>query len=584
MPRICQPLGTREICWRETSAVPLLLAAAVWVAHFFHAGRFGVYEDDWNRIPYTAGISWHELAKLLRNAFTGDFSQGRPLHPFFIQLFSFLGFKTGSLLGLYAIGFGIEAGNALLFHALLIRVFRDRNFALLGALAFCVFPADTTQAFLTHAFGVQTALCLLLIALHLYLSEWKAGSYLAILMMLFTYETPFLVFAAAPLLKPHTRRERWNHWIAMAVLLTIALLFRRLRGEGRVAHLTALQLLAGASNIVTGPLTCAAMYLYRPFEAMLKLRGWDCIITLIAFFAIRWFSGRITPKAGSRDATAASCNDSPTVPDPVRTGVLMLLLAYPLTFTTAGISVAGRGTRVHIAAALGGSILVTGIYQRVLTHGGSQWGTALRRWGIACFFSLLIGFGLVVQRDYALSWQEQRGFWTDLVNLAPPLRDGDVIFVEPSGLHDTRQLLFLRKDLTGIPGTRQIRSLDDLLTGLQALYQMPPTWNRPPQVFRLPLTWRDHLFTIDDRLRLLTIEAPSAFNTESRAPVLPAEAVFVQTGGSHLSRAETLVNPLNQHTVKLNTAPGPVNNLPRSTFYAYVILPRGVAAEPYLVP
>ncbi len=568
----------------EAAPVQLLLTAFVWVAHFFHANRFGVYEDDWNRIPYTAGISWHELLELLRHAFTGDLSQGRPFHPGLIYLFSFVGFHTGSLLGLYAIGLAIEIVNTLLFHALLMRVFKDRGFALLGALAFCVFPADTTQPFLTHAFGVQTALCMLLVALNLYVAGCRVFAYLAIALMLFTYETPYLVFATAPLLKPHTRRECWTHWTVMGALLMSGFLFRRLTGEVRVSHLPAWELLTGCSNIVTGPLTCVLMYVYRPFEALLKLRGLDRILTVIAILVCRWLTSAKLAKDSTGPNTASGFpQEAVNPPNPVRLGVLMLLLAYPLTLTTSGISVSGRGTRVHIAAALGSSILVAWVCQRLLTHTESRPGIVLRRWGVAVLFGLLTGFGLVVQRDYALSWQDQRSFWTGLVSLAPPLQDGQVIFVEPGGLYDTRQLLFLRKDLTGIPGTRQIRSLDNLLTGLQALYQVPPTWKRPPQVFRLPLNWRRELFTGDDRLRLLTIEAPFAFDSASRAPIMPGQAIFIQTSQGQLSRADTLVNPLDGHILPLNTAPGPVSNLQKSAFFPYIIYPADKPAGPYMV-
>lgn len=123
-------------------------------------------------------------------------------------------------------------------------------------------------------------------------------------------------------------------------------------------------------------------------------------------------------------------------------GVVMLVLAYPLTMTTTGISVAGRGTRVHTAANLGASILCAWACSLLLSRPISRigkWGTASC---VACFFGLLITFGLIVQHDYVLGWKEQREFWTELVALCPSLEDGDVIFVDPSDLPDTRQLLF----------------------------------------------------------------------------------------------------------------------------------------------
>ena len=384
---------------REAVLHSVVLTACVWVAHFFHAKSFGVYEDDWNRLPYTAGIGWQELGILIRQAFSGDFSQGRPIHPLLIYLFSFIGFKSERLLGLYALGFGIETGNVLLFHALLQRVFKEQNFALLGSLAFCVFPADTTQPLLTHAFGLQTALCMLLVAFHLYLSNLRWTSYLATLVMLFTYETPYLIFATAPMLKFQSRKEYYKHWSVMGALLMGVLLLRRFTGEERVVRIGPEQLIAAASNTLTGPVTCIVLYFARPVEALLNLRGWNYMVTVMAILAF----GKIIISS-SRSTTTSFVTES--APDPMLTGVLMLMLAYPLTFTTAGISVAGRGTRVHMAAVLGASILFAWLSQRLLIHAANRSKLVLRGgWIIVCVLCLLIGFCLVVQQDYVLSWQ-----------------------------------------------------------------------------------------------------------------------------------------------------------------------------------
>ena len=42
-----------------------------------------------------------------------------------------------------------------------------RAFTLIGALVYCLFSADTTQAFITHSLGLQPSLTLLLLAFHI---------------------------------------------------------------------------------------------------------------------------------------------------------------------------------------------------------------------------------------------------------------------------------------------------------------------------------------------------------------------------------------------------------------------------------
>jgi hypothetical protein len=153
--------------------VILPLAIIIWVAHFLHSRDFGLYEDDWGRIPEVMGFDWHELGTALGHDIAMGPSQGRPLHPSLIQLFSFIGYKAGGLHGLYGMAFLILLTNAVLFYFVMKRVCDDQQFAFLGAVAFSVFPADTTQAFLTHAFGAQPAITLLLIALLLYISGWR---------------------------------------------------------------------------------------------------------------------------------------------------------------------------------------------------------------------------------------------------------------------------------------------------------------------------------------------------------------------------------------------------------------------------
>ena len=573
--------------WYFTLAKQLTLAVVLWLTHFFHSSQFGLYEDDWNRVPRIIGLDWHGIWTLLRaNLFTVS-GQGRPLHGGFVFFFSYIGFRFGQLPGIYVVAFFVLLTSTLLFQSFLNKVFRDERFAFLGALAFSIFPADTTQPFLTHALGLQSAIILLLIAFHLYLSGWKINSYLFIALILVNYETPYFVFAAAPLLVPRSKYELLRHWAIMFVILVCIAVARTMSADARVSHMGKKDLMLGSLNIISGPLTSLSMYVYRPVTALIHLRGLDavvvtaCAVGLAGVLAALYLQ-KLRPGAEINAEISLEQTGSTDSRRQLMIGFLLLLLAYPLTLTTAGIAVAGRGTRAHSAAILGASILCAWACSRILLRPSGRAGRRAAVIGIACFYALLVGFGLTVQHDYVLAWQEERGFWTDLVALCPSLQDGDVIFVEPTGLRDTRQLLFLRKDLTGVPDTRQIKSLDEVYRILPYLYAFPAEWQNPPRVFRLPLNWESKIFAGGDKLNPLTIEEGYAYEPGTLPPIDASHAIFLDTNGGRLTRRSSLVNPKDGESLALKTDSSSSNKNIEAPVYPYVIYPEGHAIAPYL--
>jgi len=518
-----------------------LLAFLIWIAHFWYSRQFGLYEDDWNRIPKIIGIGWKDLWILIRANATLGQSQGRPLHPTLILLFSFLGFKAGGLQGIYKIAFAIALVNAILFYWLLNRIFHNERFALLGSLAFVLFPADTTQAFLTHALGVQPSITLVLLAFHCYLSDWKKCSYFLILLTLFTYETSFPVFFAAPFLQRPRKSGIVKHGLVLMAMLTSVFVLRALTADSRVSHLGFQEVLLSCTNPITGPIVNVALYFYRPFEGLFSITGYEPIALLIVCIAIAWILSKdLWPEMRT---TRLAAPQALARIQPALIGLIMLVAAYPLTVTTVGFAVAGRGTRVHTAAIFGSSILCAYGCWMIFSHLTTKVQERLAAVGVATFFTLLLAFGLRVQRDYVLSWQEQRGFWTDVLRLCPDLSDGDVILVEPTGLRDTRQLLFLRKQLTGAPDTRQIKSLEDLFDILPQIYKFPTDWVRPPRVYRLPLDWKKEIFAGDDQLRTVTIEAGDTAAPSPTLLVPPSKVIFLETKNGHLTRRADIQSP-----------------------------------------
>jgi hypothetical protein len=526
-PRV-SPLSARRVrglanpSGREALATLVLLVVLVWVARYWHRAHFGLYEDDYTKVSQALSMTWGGVWHQVGQAFLYLSDHGKPLHTSLILLLSFVSGKLGGLRAAYGLGFGIYVGNCLLFYALLRRL-SSTAVASVGALAYGLFSSDISQAFLTHAFGLQTSMMFLLLALHLFLSGRRILAYAVIALVLITYETPYPVFLVAPLLAAQWNRnllrDILKHALVLAGLMAFVIVLRFLVGESRVSDLGLLSgIRISVMHMVLGPLATVGMYMYRPIQALrsLDLEAAVAVLLALGLLMVVLPRLRIPPTAAGeslihrlraiRLRSVISSMTHGRVPGElealltgdVRLGIVgaaMLVLAYPLTFTLSALEVAGRATRVHLAAGLGASILFA-----VLVCGlqGTIRSLLWRRWlwlAVAGLLALQVGFGLVVQRDYVRSWQEQRSFWTQVVRLCPDLREGTVVLVDPTGLQDTTQI--------GANTWNLPRILDQV-------YAFPEGWPEPPRVFRLAPGWQAAIMTEDGRFRLdaTTVSAP----------------------------------------------------------------------------
>ncbi len=508
--------------WRQVLFDVLLLACVVWVTRFWHSPAFGLYEDDYTKIPWamstTWGELWHQIGEYSRTL--GD--NAKPLHAALIFLFSYAGNRLGGLWGAYLLGFSIVAANCVLFYFLLRRI-SGRRVAVIGGLAFALFPADTTQALLTHGFGLQCSLAFLLLALHAYLGGQRLIAYLMAFLILITYETPYPVFLAAPLLL-HPWDRRWirrslGHALVMAGMLVAVFLVRRLVGEGRVFDLEIVSAIRiTIMHMAFGPLATIGMFPYRALQALLGLDGETATAILLSFSLLAGVLSQIgaPPVEGvglsvswvkSLDVRSVFISVSArkawatAVATRLEEGWLwiaggeMLVLAYPLTYTLSAWESAGRATRVHMAAIVGASILFACVVSTLLQRSRTGRSRGWVRAGAAGILALLLGFGFVVQKDYVRSWVEQRSFWVQVVRLGPDVQEGTVVLVDPTGLQDTTQI--------GANTWNLPRILDQV-------YAFPEGWPEPPRVFRLVPGWQDAIVTEDGRFRLdaTTVSAP----------------------------------------------------------------------------
>ncbi len=556
--------------WAPVVVDLLLLSATVWAARFWHSGEFGLYEDDYTKIPWAMGMTWREVWHQVGEYFRTLGDNAKPLHAALIFLWSFAADKLGGLRAAYLLGFLVVASNSILFY-LLLRRLSGRSLAMLGGAAFALFPADTTQAFLTHDFGLQWSVTFLLLAFHAYQSNRRVLAYGLAFMILVTYETPFPVFLAAPLLAARWEaaafRRLATHALVLASILAVVVLVRLALGEARVSSLEPLRAVRIAlEHTALGPLAILGLAVYRPLQAARSLDTETALAWLgggvIVFAWLRteapWAAAPATggesksarPALSGRERLARWLAALPTQARLLLAGAAMLALAYPLTFTLSALETTGRATRVHMAAAVGSCLVFAVLASWAL---GRTRGTAWARWlrgGFAALLASYLAFGFVVQRDYVRAWRLQQGFWSAIVRLAPDAGEGTVVLVDPTGLEDVEQIGANTWNLPRV---------------LEHLYDFPASWQAPPRVYRLRTGWQDNIVTAEGTFRLdgTTVTAPPSLYGDSS----PGEVVLIDTGTGRLER---VAGPLTLQGRSFRTQPaaaGTLNSLAPGPLY-----------------
>ena len=450
-----------------------LILAAFWAARHLQHGSFGFYEDDYTLVVRAMSADWPEVRGFLIGQFSQFAGQGRPLQHGLVFLFGYLTGSLGGLLPAYWLAYLIVATNCVLFYILLLKL-GDDLFALVGGLAYALFSADTTQTFLYHAFGLQPALTFLILASVAYLSKRRVLAYALSLGSLLSYETTYLVFLGIPLLEREWNRS-WSKRLALHVAIGLAILgvvtaIRATIGEERVLGLRASDLLeVSFLHMLQGPPVALGSYLLRPIQAVLDLDfevGLISLVSLLAFWAtLTWVSSSYRLEPGERTRLVRL----------LMAGLVLVALAYPLTFTIRAYAISGRDTRVHLAAIVGAAIVFASTWRLALALLAAG---RLRRVvpaGLSAVLALLVGFGLVVQKDYARAWDLQRRFWSSLVPFVPDMGEGTVILVDPAGLIETRHI---DTNTWSLPLV------------LKYIYEFPSGWDPMPRVHRLLPDWQ----------------------------------------------------------------------------------------------
>jgi hypothetical protein len=269
----------------------------------------------------------------------------------------------------------------------------------------------------------------------------------------------------------------------------------RIEGLGVIKNLGSEDVLRVLNNILFGPIVSMTTFLSRPLQTLLHLKLDEglSIILFLCFVLISYFlySAKINisiPKYCSyysKDTNKLAFSKIFVFLKEIKiliiSGIVMLILAYTLTLTTNAMDVGGKGSRVHSAAAIGASILFACICSIIELIGKLYQKKSLVNLILAGFFTLLIGFGFMIQQDYRASWNEQKNFWASFIKLCPDLNQDTVVLL--SGI---------------IPYDRQTYKL--AVTPYFRLIEIVPEqiydfsdWQKKPTFLILKPNWQDKI-------------------------------------------------------------------------------------------
>ncbi|MCC7361724.1 MAG: hypothetical protein IT317_19740 [Anaerolineales bacterium] len=513
----------------------LCLALVTWLAYYSYFRQLGLYEDDYYFIGKPLDYNWAELGTTLRE-FWGYWPQGRPIGFSLPYLLGFIGSHTVGLPGVYMLAALIVALNAVLAHFVFRRLGLGAA-AFIGALAFTLFPADTTHGYLMHATGLQPSLTFLLLATLAYLTEHRVLAYVLITGSLLTYESAFPVFLAVPLLvrpwRPRLLRTLVLHGAVMAGILLVDIAVRRWMLDNRLDQIVspAEMLYRIGLSLFIGPWVSGKLWAIAPVRV---LRGLNVEMiaasVLVGGLCAAWLL-RAARRRPDQPPLAS-------LGQLLLAGAVMWMLAYSLAFTHfPPYNTLGRFTSVHLAAAFGASVTIAALAAGVLAIVRRDWLSNVFLAGCTAYFGVLAGYGVLIQQDFALSWRYQREFWQAVLPLIPDVEPGTVVIVDRSGLPDSR--FIISHDWEA-----------NILLGL--FYEFPESWDAAdyPQVFVEPPGWQAGVQLVGGRLEWL----PARSVYTSPQPLPDGQTILLEWEDGQLVRRTGTLS-LQGHSLRLKPEP-----------------------------
>jgi hypothetical protein len=483
--------------WVRSAVLVTLLGLLIFSSQFSQVQYLGLYEDDYDYVAETLTYTPKTFFSILEYILT-HWPQGRPLGFGIPKSIVFVFHNLGlGVFSLYLLSFLILTANAGLAFCIFRRLFNNVLSAFLGAALFAFFPALTTRSFLMHNLSLQISLLFLLLAIWLILKGKNVLSYLAAFLILLTYETPFTLLYALPLLTHQGKLNReWVkktlvHALILTAILAAYMGARSLLQDERMGQLSSSLLELPwimIQSAFIGAFTSFRSVFFgintflNAAEGSSPVFGVSLLVLLLGFS----FAGQKGPQP--EEAVSGSPSSRPHARRLLRigiAGILCLGLGYLLPFTHfPPIKLAGRLTSIHLPAGLGFSLVLTSLFTFLYLQYKKPIQKHILTAGAILLIAAFSGYHHVIQRDMVRSFFNQQWFWTHIVQQCPQFEDGTVVIVEKDTL----------------PKTTYIQSFswaDPYI--LNYLYHFPDTWEQAPTVLTLNPGWEEHLVREDDQ-------------------------------------------------------------------------------------
>jgi hypothetical protein len=425
----------------------VLLVATVLVGHFALVSQFGLYEDDYWSIAPQLNDRVSDLWGILVSNFT-TWPTGRPLNHFLPSALSRIGSRFGGLEGAYALAAAWLALNGTLVF-LIVRRLMSHEAAVLAALAYLLYPADSTRILLVHAAHVQGAMTFLLLGVWMWLKggPFRAASYAVASLALLSYETAFIPFLAVPLLRASDRRSTIRTWVvhALSCVAIVALdaAIRFSLGDVRASQAVG-RMGESAYRVITsfflGPWTSGGSLLTAARAAWHHV---DALAVLGGAVVVGGFAANLDPDAAGEEPAAE--------PEPARwpawlnrarcpggrlpwwwvlAGAIVVWSAsYALTLTNyPPTQTIGRITSTHTASAWPVSLALGALFEGARVRRRRAYRLAA---GVAAvWLASMVAYHHRLQHGYARSWQVQKRFWGQVMALAPDAGPGWTVIAD----------------------------------------------------------------------------------------------------------------------------------------------------------
>jgi hypothetical protein len=172
----------------------------------------------------------------------------------------------------------------------------------------------------------------------------------------------------------------------------------------------------------------------------------------------------------------------------------------------------------------------------------------------AAYLGVVSTYHLAVQRGYAAAWAGQRAFWTEVLQVAPDLQDGTVLFFQRDEPDETHYI--------------QTNSWADPLV-LDMLFEFPSSWQLQPRLFTSEGdSWKQRVEQDGAGLKWWV---PGASWNEHYEPLPSGNVIVLDRIGGKLTRLPGPIEVAGRSLALKPVGPSTIQEAPRQRVYEFLI-------------